>query len=173
MNSHSARSSKNLWSTSQFGFHSNTNILKHTAGGVERESLTVLLRARWTAPHQDLHHGWESSHRRETLGPVSESMRDRDSFPVIPQENIIPEFSGFCFLEHICMHDHLNNAKSMYLTFVPCIYTYTHIDMTDMHEWTIVLIYSLNYKNYKYLLLKTVLPKVFTFISGSKDLLTK
>ena len=94
-------------------------------------------------------------------------------FQLFPKRTSLPEFGGFCFLEHICMHDHLNDAKSMYLTFVPCIYTYTHIDMTNMHEWTIVLIYSLNYKNYINLFLKTVLPKVFTFISGSKDLLTK
>ena len=93
--------------------------------GGKIETLVVLLRARWTEPHQDLHDGWESSHRREMLGTVSETIRDRDSFPVIPQENVIAWNQWLLFLRAYRCAWSFKSCK-IYVPYFSMFHVHTH-----------------------------------------------
>lgn len=120
MNSHSASSSKNLWTTSEFGFNSNRDILKHMAGG-QIESLAVLLRrARWSETHQNLQHGHESygPWKRNTSQCLWNCERQsRFIFDYSQREYHCPSLVGFA-PQSISVHM-INYVKSSDLIF-PC-----------------------------------------------------
>ena len=54
-------------------------------------------------------------------------------FQLFPKRTPLPEFSGFCFLERIGVHDHLNHAKSVYLTFPGSMYIHIHTHRYDRY----------------------------------------
>lgn len=122
MNSHSASSSKNLWSTSEFGFNSNRDILKHMAGGGgggggETESLAVFLQEiRWSKTHQILHHGHES-HSPQTKDVSNASERGKGVLFQLLSTRLVLPYIEFCLLKYIIMNDHLYQVRYIDLTF--------------------------------------------------------